>query len=100
MLSHPDVAECAAIAVDADLGEQEIKICVVTRVTARTVDPRQLVEYLIPKMPRFMVPRYVEVCDSLPKTEATMRIQKAKLRENPLNDATWDRDAAGVVVPK
>jgi carnitine-CoA ligase len=99
VLSHPDVAECAAIAVDTDLGEQEIKICLVARDGA-AVDPRQLVEYLIPKMPRFMVPRYVEVCESLPKTEATMRIQKAKLRENPLNDATWDRDAAGVVVPK
>jgi crotonobetaine/carnitine-CoA ligase len=51
-------------------------------------------------MPRFMVPRFVEIRDSLPKTEATMRIQKVKLREDPLNDATWDREAAGIEVPK
>ena len=50
-------------------------------------------------MPRFMVPRFVEIRDSLPKTEATMRIQKVKLREDPLNDATWDREAAGIEVP-
>jgi hypothetical protein len=29
-----------------------------------------------------------------------MRVQKAKLREDPLNDATWDREEAGVVVPR
>jgi crotonobetaine/carnitine-CoA ligase len=47
-----------------------------------------------------MVPRYVEQYDALPKTEATMRIQKAKLRETPLTPATWDREAAGIVVPR
>ena len=99
VLSHPDVAECAAIGVDAGLGEQEIKICVVTAEGA-TLDPAGLVEYLIPKLPRFMVPRYIEQYDALPKTEATMRVQKAKLREVPFTDATWDREAAGIAVPK
>ncbi|HZP31026.1 MAG TPA: AMP-binding protein [Acidimicrobiia bacterium] len=99
VLTHPDVAECAAIGVDAGLGEQEIKICVVGRDGA-TVDPAALIEYLVPKLPRFMVPRYVEQYGALPKTEATMRVQKAKLREAPFTEATWDRDAAGITVPK
>jgi crotonobetaine/carnitine-CoA ligase len=99
VLSHPDVTECAAVGVDAGLGEQEIKICVVGR-DGKPVDPVELTEFLIPKLPRFMVPRYVEQYDALPKTEATMRIQKAKLRERPFTDATWDREAAGIVVPK
>jgi crotonobetaine/carnitine-CoA ligase len=99
VVSHPAVAECAAIGVDAGLGEQEIKICVVTA-EGETLDPATLVEYLIPKLPRFMVPRYVEEYDALPKTEATMRVQKAKLREVPFTDATWDREAAGITVPK
>jgi crotonobetaine/carnitine-CoA ligase len=64
------------------------------------VDPVELTEFLIPRLPRFMVPRYVEQYDALPKTEATMRIQKAKLRETPLTPATWDREAAGIVVPR
>ena len=96
---HPDVAESAAIGVEVSPGEQEIKICVVNA-PGSAIDPVALIEYLVPKMPRFMVPRFVEVVDALPKTEATMRIQKAKLREDPLNDATWDREAAGIVVPK
>ena len=29
-----------------------------------------------------------------------MRVQKAKLREAPFTDATWDREAAGIAVPK
>ncbi len=45
-----------------------------------------------------MVPRYVEFVDALPKTEATMRTQKVKLRESALNERTWDREAAGIVV--
>jgi len=96
---HPDVAECAAIAADMELGEQEIKVCIVLRPQA-DLAPEALIEFLVPRMPRFMVPRFVEFVDALPKTEATMRVQKVKLREDALNDRTWDRDAAGVVVPK
>ena len=40
-----------------------------------------------------MVPRYVEVRPSLPKT-ATERVEKYKLKQEPLGDA-WDREAAG-----
>jgi crotonobetaine/carnitine-CoA ligase len=58
------------------------------------------VEFLIPRVPRFMVPRYVELVDSFPKTEATMRVRKHLLREEPLNDRTWDRVAAGITVPR
>jgi len=42
-------------------------------------------------MPRFMVPRYLEIVDDLPRTEATLRVQKIKLRERPFNARTWDR---------
>jgi crotonobetaine/carnitine-CoA ligase len=96
---HPDVAETAAIAADMELGEQEIKICVIRRQGA-DLTPEALIEFLIPRMPRFMVPRFVEFVDEFPRTEATMRVQKVKLRAEALNDRTWDREAAGIVVPK
>src|SRR5262249_54906185 len=99
VLHHPGVAECAAIAVDTQLGEQEIKICVVRRPGAELTAPA-LIEFLIPTMPRYMVPRFVEFLDSLPKTEATLRVQKVKLRERPLTEGTWDREAAGVSLPR
>ena len=97
--SHPAVAECAAIGVEIELGEQEIKVCVVRRPGAELA-ARELIEYLVPKMPRYMVPRFVEFVAALPKTEATLRVQKAKLREDPRNESTWDREAAGVTLPR
>ena len=63
-------------------------------------EPEDLIEFLVPRMPRFAIPRYVEVWQELPKTEATARIQKAKIREAGINDTTWDRIAAGVELPR
>jgi crotonobetaine/carnitine-CoA ligase len=96
--AHPGVLESAVVAVPSEWGEDEIKVCVVRTDDALTEE--QLVRDLIGTMPRFMVPRYVELVDSLPKTEATQRVKKNLLRESPLNDRTWDREAAGVEVPK
>jgi crotonobetaine/carnitine-CoA ligase len=96
---HPAVQESAAVGVPSELGEEEIKIVVVP-LPDEEVDPKDLIEFLIPRMPRFMIPRYVEVVASLPKTDATFRTRKVELREDPLNERTWDREAAGIVLPK
>ncbi|MEX0874525.1 MAG: AMP-binding protein [Actinomycetota bacterium] len=96
---HPDVAESAAIGVPSELGEDEVKVCVV-RKPESALTAEELIEYLFPKMPRFMVPRYVEFVDAFPKTEATSRTQKVKLRDNALNESTWDREKAGIKLPK
>lgn len=94
--AHPDVAESAAIAVRADDEGDEIKIFVVPA-PGRQLDPEALMRFLIDRMARYMVPRYLEVVDSLPKT-ATQRVQKAKLREREPGQV-WDRVAAGVELP-
>lgn len=96
---HPAVAECGAAAVPAEEGEDEVKIAVVVEAGADFV-PEDLIEFLIPRMPRFAIPRFIEIWDELPKTEATARIQKAKIRDTGVTDATWDRVAAGVKVPR
>ena len=94
---HPDVMESAAVAVPSEYLEDDVKICVVLRDGA-TVTHDELITFLVPRMPKFMVPRYVEFVDALPKTEATLRTQKVKLRDEALNERTWDREAAGIVV--
>ncbi len=96
---HPAIVESGAAAVPADEGEDEVKIAVVLE-PGVNFDPAELIEFLIPRMPRFAIPRFVEVWDTLPKTEATARIQKAKIRESGVTDTTWDRVAAGVVIPR
>ncbi len=93
---HPEVSEAAAVAVPSEYMEDEVKVCVVLRDGAE-VSHGDLIEFLVPRMPKFMVPRYVEFVGSLPKTEATMRTQKVKLRERALNETTWDREAAAFV---
>lgn len=93
--SHPAVLESAAIAVKSDYigGEDELKICVVLKPGAK-LTPEELLDYLQDRMPRFTIPRYVEFMESLPKTP-TEKVQKYKLREAGVTNATWDRVKAG-----
>ncbi len=96
--AHPDVREAAAVAVPSEHGEDEVMV-VVEPVEGRTVDPKALVEFLIPRMAHFMVPRFVRVIDALPKTP-TLKVQKIKLREAGVTEDTFDREAAGIVVKR
>jgi crotonobetaine/carnitine-CoA ligase len=50
-------------------------------------------------MAYFMVPRYIDVVESLPKTP-TGKIRKVELRAKGLSDGTWDRVEAGVTVQR
>jgi crotonobetaine/carnitine-CoA ligase len=89
---HPGVQECAAVAVPSELGEDEIKVVVVAAGDA-TIDPVELLAFLEPRMPTFMLPRYVEVTAGLPKTDATFRTRKVELRDAGVTATTWDREA-------
>ncbi|MBU2549986.1 MAG: ATP-dependent acyl-CoA ligase [Proteobacteria bacterium] len=90
--SHPQVLESAAVAVPAELGEDEVKIFVVPRPGQR-IDPAELLAFCEERMAYFMVPRYVEFIEAFPKT-ATERIQKFELRKQGVGSA-WDREKAG-----
>jgi crotonobetaine/carnitine-CoA ligase len=96
---HPSVVESAAIGVPSEHGEEEIKVLVVAKPGAE-LSPEELIHFLIPRMPRFMVPRYVELVAEFPKTEATLRVKKYELRVDAINAATWDREAAGIRIPR
>lgn len=89
VLQHPHVAECAAVAVAADEMEDEIKVVVVES-TPGALDPADLVAFLTDRVPRYMVPRYVEVVADLPRTQ-TLRVQKGELRARQPGSRLWDR---------
>jgi len=99
VMGHPDVAQAAAIAVPSEHGEDEVKI-VVVRKSGVNISAEELIKDLIPVMPRFMVPRYVEFVESLPRTVASGQIRKVELRANALNANTWDREVSGIAVPR
>jgi crotonobetaine/carnitine-CoA ligase len=91
--SHPSVVESAAVAVPSEVGEDEVKICVVLKPGA-TLTPEELMRHCNDRMPYFAVPRYVEFMESLPKTP-TERVEKYKLKQAGVTPNTWDREKAG-----
>ncbi len=86
--AHHGVAEAAAVGVPADDGvEQEIKVCVVPHDDTRLA-PAHLHDHLRRTLPKFMVPRYVDVRPELPKTPST-RVRKFAL-EAEGTEGSWD----------
>ncbi len=73
----PGVVECAVVGVpDLVMGE-EVKAVIVTE---RPIQPEDVAEAVLSRGAKFMVPRYVEFVDRLPRTE-TGKVQRRLLRE-------------------
>jgi crotonobetaine/carnitine-CoA ligase len=96
---HPKIAEAAVHAVPSPMTEDDIKVCVVT-VAGETLSPEELFAFFSERLPYFAMPRYVEVVPELPKTVATMRVQKHVLRERGITAQTWDLEALGFKVDR
>jgi len=94
LAEHPDVVECAAVAVPSESvgGEDEIKACLVLR-AGRALAPEPFLAWCEARLPHFAVPRYLEVRAELPRTPNS-KIQKYVLRRDGI-DAAWDRVKAG-----
>ena len=76
-LEHPAVADAAAYAVPDGHGEHEVKLDVVPA-RGRTLELGVLHAWLEDRLPRFMVPRYLELRDGFPRTPS-QRVEKYKL---------------------
>ena len=72
------VAECAAVGVPSELGEEEVKLVVVAE-PGQTIDPAALQRHCQSTLPDFCQPRYLEILDELPKG-ATHKVNKHQLR--------------------
>jgi carnitine-CoA ligase len=94
---HPDVLESAVVAVRSEHSEDEV-LAFVVLMPEVTLAPADLVRFLIPRMPYFMVPRYIQYVRDLPRTP-TQKVRKSEL-SRAITKATWDREAAGIVVSR
>ena len=107
---HPQVLDCAVIAVPSELGEEEVKAYVlprpatdadssVERPTDRPVDLKaeDIVMWCAERLANFKVPRYIEFRDELPRTPS-FRVRKDVLRHEreDLTSGCFDREKAGV----
>lgn len=91
--SHPKVLESAVFGVPSELGEDEVMVSVVLK-PGETLKPEEFIDFCEEKMAYFMVPRYVDFVDSLPKSRVE-RIRKFELKECGVTPSTWDREKAG-----
>jgi carnitine-CoA ligase len=96
--THPAIKEAAAVAVPSEHAEDEVLVAV-SLVEGTTLDPPELIRFLLPRMAHFMVPRYIRVVAELPKTP-TQKVQKHLIRSEGVTADTWDRAAAGIEVKR
>jgi carnitine-CoA ligase len=91
--THPAVIECAAIGIPTELGDDEV-MAVVVVADPDGFDHAALLAHLEERMPRFMLPRYVEAVADLPRNQTTQRVLKHELRAKGVSDRTWDRESS------
>jgi crotonobetaine/carnitine-CoA ligase len=86
----PAVAECAAFGVPSELGEDEVMIWVKPK-EGFQLEVKELIRFCAQHMASFMVPRYVDVVDEIPRT-TTLRVIKADMKKRGVTGRTWDRE--------
>ncbi|MCQ8835582.1 AMP-binding protein [Streptomyces malaysiensis] len=92
---HPAVRECAAIAVSSELSEDDVMLIAVAE-PGVALDAAELLAYCRRQLPKYMVPRYLEIVrEPLPRTP-TEKISKPDLRRRGLTPATWDTERGEV----
>jgi len=96
ILQHPAVADASVVATHSTASEDEVLAFVVLQ-DGSTLDHMELAEFLVPRLPHFMVPRFIEFVTELPRTP-TGKVRKVELREKGIGPYTWDREAAGLIL--
>jgi crotonobetaine/carnitine-CoA ligase len=89
--THPGVGDCAVVGVGADqeAGEDEVMAFIVPG-QGHKLDYADIAAWCDANMPAFMVPRYFDSLDELPRTP-TEKVRKKELRERGIGPQTWDR---------
>jgi len=94
---HPAVFEAVVVGVPSPLGEEDVKAFVQLKPGVE-VPPRELFEFCVANLPFFMVPKYLEFLDEIPKT-ANQKAQRFVLRERK-GGVEHDREKLGVVLER
>lgn len=87
--SMPAVEETVVVGLTNDFGKDDIMAIVVPTEGAE-LSPMEICRYCEKNLPHLKVPRFIELCETLPRN-STGKVQKSKLRsEGPQN--AWDRE--------
>jgi len=85
---HPAVLEVAAYGVPSELTEDEVMVSVALRDGQELTAP-DLLAHCAQRLPRHMVPRYVEFAGTLPRTP-TEKVEKHVLAARGVTESTFD----------
>jgi crotonobetaine/carnitine-CoA ligase len=95
---HNKILESAAFGVKSEVGEDDVMVAVVLK-PGETMTPEELLDFCQGKMAHFMIPRYIDFVDDLPKSEVH-RIMKRFLKERGVTETTYDREKAEYVIKR
>jgi carnitine-CoA ligase len=98
LMSHGSLADVAVHAVPSKMTEDDLKITATLK-QGESVDPSDLFEWCVDRLPYFALPRYIEFRAELPRSPVG-RVLKRQLREEGVSGSTWDADQAGVTYDK
>ena len=95
LVSHRKVEDAAVLPVPDDVRGEEIKVylLLVEGETRDTVPPQEIAEFCAERLAPFKIPRYYEYVDDLPRTPASGKVEKYKLKEakEDLRQGSFDR---------
>lgn len=86
---HPDVDTAVALPVQRPDGDDDVWVVVVPK-QGHALTPESVLAYCEQNMPDFMVPRYVDIRTTLPRTTATNRVEKHVLRSEGPSPTCFD----------
>ena len=86
----PEVQACAAFGVPSELGEDEVMIWIKLKDSSQ-INYKKLIEHCVKNMAFFMVPRFIDVVDDIPRT-GTLRAIKTEMKKRGVTERTWDRE--------
>ncbi|MEP9351888.1 AMP-binding protein [Xanthobacter sp. KR7-225] len=96
--AFPAISECAVIPMPSEVGEEEVKAIIVLKEPG-SVTAEDIFHFAMANMPYFMVPRFIEFRNELPRTP-TMKIRKTELRVPGNSEATWDCEKVGLKISR
>jgi len=97
---HPDIAESAVVGVKvAGAGGEEEVMAIIVEQPGKSLTETEVLDWCVPRMPRYAVPRFVQKIAELDKT-ASGKLRKGDLRDAGVTNATWDRETVGYEVPR
>lgn len=88
--TFPAVGDVAALPHPSEIGDDDVRV-VVSAARPGALDLDELRDFCQRRLPAFMVPRYLELRDELPKTPSG-RIEKYKLLQEPMSENTLDSE--------